>query len=151
MSYRQTSVYKWQKRGEQVAKQRIYYPRTTYSQRKLLFEVWEKTKDVAEACQQAHVSQGTYYYWRGRFEESGYEGIKKVKKTGPKKEMWTEEEIKGKVVRLKQENQEWGKKRIADELAKKNSWVSVISPNTVREILKEKGMWPEPVPEAKKK
>ncbi len=65
--------------------------------------------------------------------------------------MWTEEEIKEKVVRLKQENQEWGKKRIADELAKKNSWVPVISPNTIREILKEKGMWPEVVTEPKKK
>ena len=124
-------------------KQRIYYPRTTYSQRKLLFEVWEKTGNLDEACQQAHVSQGTYYYWKGRFEKSGYGGIEKTKRTGPEQRMWTEEEIKEKVVMLKQENQGWGKRRIADELAKKNSWVPVISPNTVRRILKEKGMWSE--------
>lgn len=132
-------------------KQRIYYPRTTYSQRELLFEVWEKTKDVEEACQQAHVSQGTYYYWRGRFGENGYEGIKKAKKTGPAKGIWAEEEIKEKVVLLKQENPEWGKRRIADELVKKNSWVPVISPNTVRKILKEKGMWTETMSDPKKK
>ncbi len=134
-----------------MVNQRIYYPRTTYSQRKLLFEVWEETGDVGEACQQAHVSLGTYYYWRGRFEKDGYEGIKEAKKTGPEKGMRTGEEIKEDVVSMKKENKEWGKKRIADELAKKNSWVPVISLNTVREILKEKGMWPETAPESKKK
>jgi len=132
-------------------KQRIYYPRTTYSQRELLFEIWEKTKDVEEACQQAHVSQGTYYYWRGRFRENGYEGIEEAKKTGPAKGIWAEDEIKEKVVLLKQENPEWGKRRIADELVRENSWVPVISPNTVRKILKDKGMWPETTSEPKKK
>ena len=122
-------------------KQRIYYPRTTYSQRKLLFEIWEETGDVFEACRRARVSQGTYYYWRKRFKESGYDGLKETKKTGPEKGMLTGEDIKAEVVKLKKENEGWGKKRIADELAKKNSWVPVISPNTVREILREKGMW----------
>jgi len=132
-------------------KQRIYYPRTTDSQRKLLFEVWEETGNVVEACRQAHVSQGTYYYWKRRFQEDGYEGLQKIKKTGPEKGMWIGEEIKAEVVKLKEENKGWGKKRITDELAKKNSWVPVISPNTVRRILQEKGMWSEIVLEAKKK
>lgn len=134
-----------------MIQQRIYYPRTTYSQRKLLFKVWEETGDVLEACRQARVSQGTYYYWRGRFKEDGYEGLQKTKKTGPEKGMLTAEEIKAEVVKLKKGNKEWGKKRIADELAKKNSWVPVISPNTVREVLQEKGMWPEIVSASKKK
>ena len=134
-----------------MGKQRIYYPRTTYSQRKLLFEVWEETRDVTEACRQAHVSQGTYYYWRGHFKEKGYEGLRETKKTGPKKGMLTGEAIKVEVVKLKNENQGWGKKRIANELAKKNSWVPVISPNTVREILQEKGMWRENESVSKKK
>lgn len=132
-------------------KQRIYYPRTTYSQRKLLFEIWEATGDRVAASQKAHVSQGTYYYWRGRFEENGYEGLQKAKKTGPEKGMLTGEAIKAEVVRLKSENKGWGKKRIADELAKRNGWVSVISPNTVREILQEQGMWTEIVSASKKK
>ena len=62
-----------------------------------------------------------------------------------------EEGIKADVVRLKKENEGWGKRRIADELAKNNGWVSVISPNTVREILREKGMWSEIVSASKKK
>ena len=39
------------------------------------------------------------------------------------------------------ENEEWGKHRIADELAKANNWVPVISPNTVRRILEDAGLW----------
>ncbi len=134
-----------------MSKQRIYYPRTTYSQRKILFEIWEETGNVTEACRQARVCQGTYYYWRDRFKEDGYEGLRKIKKRGPKKGILTGAEIKADVVRLKKENKEWGKRRISDELAKQNGWVPVISPNTVREILREKGMWPEIVSAPKKK
>jgi len=135
-----------------MSKQHILYPKTTYSQRKLLFEIWEETGDVTEACRQARVCQGTYYYWRGRFKEGGYEGLQKIKKPGPEKGiLLTGEKIKADIVRLKKENREWGKRRIADELAKKNGWVPVISPNTVREILREKGMWPEIVSASKKK
>ncbi len=134
-----------------MSKQHIYYPKTTYSQRKLLFEIWEKTGDVTDACRQARVSQGTYYYWRGRFQEEGYEGLQKIKKTGPEKGILTGKEIKENVVKLKKENNQWGKRRIADELAKKNGWVPVISPNTVREILREKGMWTETASASKKK
>lgn len=134
-----------------MSKQHILYPKTTYSQRKLLFEIWEETGDIADACRQARVCQGTYYYWRGRFQEEGYEGLQKTKKTGPKKGVLTEEAIKADVVKLKKENKGWGKRRIADELAKNNGWVPVISPNTVREILREKGMWSATIAASKKK
>jgi transposase len=134
-----------------MSKQHILYPKTTYSQRKLLFEIWEETGDVADACRRARVSQGTYYYWRERFKKDGYEGLQKTQKTGPKKGVLTGEGIKADVVRLKEENEGWGKRRIADELAKNNGWVPVISANTVREILREKGMWPEIVSASKKK
>ncbi len=40
--------------------------------------------------------------------------------------------------------------RIADELAKGNNWVPLVSPNTVKRILKDAGLWPEPEATAKK-
>lgn len=101
-------------------KKRIYYPRTTYSQRKLLFETWEETKDVAFACQQAHVSESTFYYWKPRYEEAGRVGLK-TKQPGPEKGMWTKAETQAKVVAMKKANPRWGKQRIADELAKYNN------------------------------
>ena len=56
-------------------KQRVHYPRTTPSQRKVLFQTWEETEDIATACREARVSEGAFYYWRPRFEVGGYEAL----------------------------------------------------------------------------
>ncbi len=134
-----------------MAKQRIYYPRTTYSQRQTLFETWEATGDIKAAYEAAHTSRRTFYYWKGRFEEGGYEGLKEMKKPGPAKGMKVSTEIQEKVVEMKEAHPEWGKQRIADEVAKKNSWVPLVSVNTVRRILEEKGLWETVVEGAEKK
>lgn len=42
---------------------------------------------------------------------------------------------------MRNEHPEWGKRRIADELAKANNWERVIVPNTVRRILKAAHLW----------
>ena len=39
---------------------------------------------------------------------------------------------------------------IADELAKDNNWVPLVSPNTVRRILQDAGLWPTPAEPVKK-
>jgi hypothetical protein len=51
---------------------------------------------------------------------------------------------------MKQGHPDWGKRRIADELAKGNNWVAVVSPNTVRRILQDAGLWPKADRGAKK-
>jgi len=134
-----------------MSKQRIYYPRTTYSQRKLLFQIWEETQDVSTACERARISESTFYYWKPRYEAGGYEALREGQKPGPSKGMWVSEEIQEKVASLKKNHPKWGKQRIADELAKGNSWVPLVSPNTVRRILQEKGLWEETFEESKKK
>jgi transposase len=126
-----------------MIKKRIHYPDTTYSQRQVLFQVWEETQSVTEACRQARTSLSTFYYWKERFEQGGYEALKKPKKPGPEKGIRVASEIQEKVVAMKDAHPEWGKRRIADELAKANSWVPVISPNAVRRILVENDRWPE--------
>jgi hypothetical protein len=39
---------------------RTYFPLTTASQRRLLFETWQATGDVAHACAVAHVGRRTF-------------------------------------------------------------------------------------------
>lgn len=134
-----------------MSKQRIYYPRTTYSQRQHLFQVWEETQNVSEACRQARIGKSTFYYWKPRFEAGGYAALKEVKKPGPSKGLWVAAEIQEKVAAMKKTHPEWGKQRIADELAKGNSWVPLVSVNTVRRILQEKGLWEKVVETAEKK
>lgn len=123
-------------------KKRTYYRRTTGQQRRLLFEVWEETGDREEACRRARVGMGTFYYWRPRFEEGGYAGLETERSTAPKVPHQTPPEIVAQVVAMRQAHPEWGKRRIADELAKGNNWVPVVSLNTVRRILQDAGLWP---------
>jgi len=59
-----------------MSPKRTYFGYTTAQQRKLLFEVWEATKNIEEACRQARVSQRLFYYWKPRFEQGGYGGWK---------------------------------------------------------------------------
>lgn len=40
---------------------RTHFPQTTPSQRRLLFETWEATGNVEQACRVAHVGQRTFY------------------------------------------------------------------------------------------
>ncbi len=133
-----------------MEKKRTYFPPTTAQQRRLLFEVWEETGDREEACRRAHVSEGTYYKWRPRFELGGYPALERPSSHAPHRPQRIGAEIEAEVVRMRESSPEWGKQRIADELAKANNWVSVVSVNTVRRVLQDAGFWPEGENPAKK-
>jgi transposase len=118
-----------------------YFRPTTAQQRKLLFETWESTGSVSQACQRARVSRMTFYYWKPRFEQEGYPGLEQnrshTRKHLPKKEKAIEEQV----VAMYRAHPDWGKKRIEQELAKANNWVPVVSLNTVRRILQDAKLW----------
>ena len=134
-----------------MSQEHTYFRFTTEQQRKLLFEEWEKTGNVTEACRRAHVGRATFYYWKPRFDEHGYAGLAEFESRVAHKLNHKDETIERRVIELRQAHGDWGKFRIADEMAKENNWVPVISPNTVRRILQEADMWPEqPKPGRKK-
>ena len=124
-------------------KKRAHFPFTTPQQRRLLYEVWEETGSVTAACRKAHVGRGTFYYWKPRFEASGYAGLEEFASRAPHQPQRTTQAVEQQVVALGREHPEWGKSRIAQELAKANNWVPVVSANTVRRILSDQGLWPE--------
>jgi transposase len=130
---------------------RITYRETTAQQRKLLFEVWEATGNVTLACRKAHVGRGTFYYWKPRFEKNGYAGLEAFESRAPKNPSRTSVEVEQKVIGRRRKHPDWGKQRIADELAKTNNWVPLVTPQTVRRILKDAGLWEAVEAEAKKK
>jgi transposase len=131
-------------------KKRTYYPRTTAQQRRLLFEIWEETGDRDEACRRAHVSVGTFYVWKPRFEAGGYAALETLQSRAPKVHYQTPPAIEAQVVAMRRAHPAWGKRRIADELAKANHWVPLVSPNTVKRILQDAGLWPQAENAAKK-
>lgn len=128
---------------------RTYFGFTTAQQRKLLFEVWEATQNIEGACRQARVSQRLFYYWKPRFEKDGYHGLETFGSRVARKLNKKDETIEKKVTELRRANPDWGKLRISQEMAKANQWVEVVSPNTVRRILRDAGLWAESGPGGK--
>ena len=129
---------------------RTHFPHTTPSQRRLLFETWEATGDVDEACRVAHMGRRTFYYWKPRFEAGGYAALERFESRAPHRPHRTAPAVEGRVVALRREQPAWGRRRLADELARANGWVPLVSPGTVRRILREAGLWPEPGPPAQR-
>jgi transposase len=122
---------------------RTYFGFTTSQQRKLLFETWEATGNINEACRTARVSRRLFYYWKPRFEKHGYPGLEAFESRVAHKLNYKAAEIEVQVIRLRRQNPDWGKARIAHEMAKANNWVAVVSPNTVKRILQGVGLWPD--------
>lgn len=130
---------------------RIHFPRTTASQRKLLFETWEATGDIKEACRSAHMGRRTFDYWKPRFVAGGYAALEQFDSHAPKAPHHTPAEIEQRVIELRRQNPGWGKRRLADEIAKGNHWEPLVSPNTVKRILSDAGLWTPIETMAKKK
>jgi transposase len=134
-----------------MSQRQSYFRFTTSQQRKLLFEIWEETGNVTEACHKAHVGRATFYYWKPRFEANGYAGLEEFESRVAHKLNRKEESIEQSVIAMRRQHSDWGKFRIADELAKGNNWVGVASPNTVRRILQMADLWPEKPKAGRKK
>lgn len=130
--------------------QRVYCPPTTEQQRIVLFETWEATGNVSQACRKARVSRQTFYNWQARFERDGYAGLKEGGSHARKDPGRVSAEVEAKIIEMRQQNGHWGKRRIADELAKSNGWVPLVSATTVKRVLKDAGLWPQAEGSAKK-
>ena len=49
--------------------------------------------------------------------------------------------VERQVIAARTAHPEWGKRRLADELAKAQGWVPLVCPNTVKRILRDAGLW----------
>src|SRR5712692_4610130 len=102
---------------------RTHYPHTTPDQRRLLFQSWEATNNITEACKRAHVARQTFYVWLPRFRAESYAGLLAVASAAPKHPQRIDAGIEQRVTALRQQHPSWGKQLIADELTKENQYV----------------------------
>jgi transposase len=126
-----------------MSKKRIYYGYSTPQQRKLMYETWEASGSVTKACQIARLSRGTFYHWKERFDRNGYAGLEEFESRVRHKLTFKDADIEQRVIQMRRANPDWGKARISQEMAKANNWVPLVSPNTVKRILEDAGLWPE--------
>jgi len=133
---------------------RPYFRPTTPQQRRLLFETYEATKDVTEACGKAHVGRGTFYYWRPRYEAGGYEALDQERRRSPHRTRIAPlaVAIKEEVIAYKSKHPSAGYRGIVNALQQAHQWQRVISPSQVRRVLLQAGLVkarsPEPGPVA---
>jgi len=132
-----------------MSSKRTYFGYSTPQQRQLLFETWEATGSVTTACRTARLSRGSFYYWKARFDEKGYAGLEEFDSRVAHKLNFKSPAIEQQVVEMRRSHSDWGKARIAHEMAKANNWVPLVSPNTVKRILHAAGLWPQAEPEKK--
>ncbi|MBI2941833.1 MAG: helix-turn-helix domain-containing protein [Chloroflexi bacterium] len=120
---------------------RPYDRPTTADQRKVLFRVYEQTDSPRKACAAAHVGMATFDYWRPRFLAGGYAALEEPLSHMPHTfaNQLPARTLEAVVV-AKREHPEWGKQRIADELAKAHGWQPLVSASEVRRILIEAGL-----------
>lgn len=134
-----------------MTSKRTHFPRTTPDQRRLLFETWQTTDNITNACQVAHVCRQTFYDWKPRFIAEGYAGLLNFASPIAKNLQRIAPVIEQQVTAMRQQNPSWGKRRIADEMTQSNQWVPLVTPNTVRRILQDAGLWPALESRAKKR
>ena len=119
----------------------VHFRSTTPAQRRLLFETWEASGDVEAACATAHVGRRTFYRWKSRFATGGYGALDMSASRAPHHPARTGTAVEQQVIDLHTTHPEWGKRRLADELAKAQGWVPLVCPNTVKRILRDAGVW----------
>ena len=124
-----------------MATKHIHFPLTTAQQLALLFEAWQATGHVTAACRTAHVGRETFYYWKPRFVAQGFPGLAEFASRAAKEPHRTPAAVAQQVLALRRAHPAWGKKRLADELAKANNGVPLVGPNTVKRILHDAGLW----------
>jgi len=129
---------------------RPYFRPTTAAQRRLLFETWAATGDVDRACQTAHVGRRTFYYWKPRFAAGGVAALETFASRARRTPSRVPAAVEAQVIATRQQHPDWGKQRIADELTKGNTWVPLVTPNTVKRILQDAGLWSGPAAPAQK-
>jgi transposase len=114
---------------------------TTAQQRRMVFETWESTGEVARACRAAQVGRGTFYHWKRRFAEGGYAALEHSASRAPQHTRRTAVEVERQVIALRQQHPAWGKQRIAADLARAYPRGPRVCPNTVKRILHDAGLW----------
>ena len=89
-----------------------YISPTTFTQRRLMVELYLKTHNISYSCKNARVSINTFRRWYPRYLEQGIEGIREQKKHIRKNLGRVPEKYASRVIELEKKNPNWGRRTI---------------------------------------
>jgi len=115
---------------------------TTTMEQKIEFICeWRTGKyTITELCRSFEISRPTAYKLISRFEEQGFEGLKKQSRAPSNHPNATKENIVESILKLKKKYKLWGAKKIRELLFKEFTTQEVPSVVTVHNILKRNGL-----------
>jgi len=114
---------------------------TTFTQRRLMVELYLKTHNISYSCKNARVSINTFRRWYPRYLEQGMEGIRIPKKSIRKNLGRVPKKYSCRIIELKKKNPNWGRRTISSVIVKENNNKKVISPGGVQKVLERAGLW----------
>jgi transposase len=125
---------------EEIKVKRYIRP-TTFAQRKLMIETYQKTYNISFSCRKAKISINTFRRWYPRYLEQGMEGIRCPRKHVRKNLGKVPEKYACRIIELKKKNLNWGRRTIASVIVKENNNKKVISSGGVQKVLERAGLW----------
>ena len=126
---------------EEGIKVKKYIRPTTFAQRKLMVEIYLKTRNITQSCKRAELSINTFRRWYARYLEQGIEGIRRPKKHIRKNLGRVPEKYASRAIKLKKKNPNWGRRTIAWVIVKEENDKKVISSGGVQKVLERAGLW----------
>jgi len=119
-----------------------HYRHTTFDQKRVLFEEWERLGrrhgSVTWACRKAHVSRNVFYGWLERYLEEGVEGLRHPKSRAPKQPRELASKLRDEAAAVKEEHETWGLRKVAAEVARRKG-IPIPSHNTIKKALEMAG------------
>jgi len=118
-----------------------YIGPTTFAQRKLMMETYQKTHNISFSCRKVELSINTFRRWYPRYLEQEIEGIREPKKHIRMNLGRVPKKYACRIIELKKKNPNWGRRTIASVIIKENNNKKVISPGGVQRVLERAGLW----------
>lgn len=113
----------------------IYYPQTTKEERMQLFNLWETTGSVTEACAKLKLSRATFYYWKDAFITGGYHALSQDPAEITEPHATIPQALADEIITLRQQHPHWGKWQILRALRATHPFDRYATIDTVTSIL----------------
>lgn len=112
----------------------VYFRPTTLGQRQKLFDLAEQTGNVSGAARSAHVSRGTYYYWRTRYQADHAAGlVERSRAPHHPRIPALSAELRAEALAYRQAHPPAGYVTIANAINQAHGWQKVVGPTKVRD------------------
>jgi transposase-like protein len=114
---------------------------TSLEQRRALVAAYLRDRNMAAAMRETGIrSPRTAYLWWHRYQQAGDAGLA-PRSRARKSQRTVPSEIAAEIQDLRRTHPDWGRRRIADEIAARHG-VGLVSPSGVEAVLRRSDLWP---------